>query len=173
MKTKLLSAFAAFVFVLGLSPFAKAQDLHVTYEEGRAAYNAGQLELAREKLNIVAAKNPSHIPTQAMLAQIQQKLGVDNTQLRKSYEQIILPKIEFTDVELSEAIQAVRMLTKKATNEKTVPNIILKTPDLGNKLVSINLNNVPLSEVLNYLAQLSGAKLTYDKTAVMFAGPAS
>jgi len=170
MKSKTLTVLAVAVVLLG-SPSLRGQgtsDLHVTYEEGRAAYNAGQYDLAREKLNIVRAKNPGHIPTQAMLTQINQILGADNTSLRKSYDSVIIDKIEFTDVELSEAIQAVRVLSKKASNEKVVPNIILKSPDLGAKKVSISLSNVPLSEVLNYLAQLAGAKLTYDKIGVMF-----
>jgi hypothetical protein len=169
MKTKLpLLAVLLFGFSCQTSPLQAADDLHVIYEEGRAAFNAGQLELAREKLAIVKSRNPNHVPTLAMLSQIEQKLGMDNTMLRKSYETVIIDKIEFTEVELSEALQAVRILSKKASKEKIIPNIILKNPELGKKTVSINLTNVPLSEVLSYLAQLTGAKLTYDKIGVMF-----
>jgi len=171
MKSKTLTLLAVLIVVLGL-PSLQGQpagaDLHVTYEEGRAAFNAGQFDLAREKLSVVKAANPGHVPTLAMLSQIEQKIGYDNTALRKSYEKVIIDKIEFSDVELSEAIQAVRILSRRASLEKVVPNITLKTPELGTKKVSINLTNVPLSEVLNYLAQLAGAKLTYDKVGVMF-----
>ena len=157
-----------------LSPVAvRAQDdLHVIYEEGRAAFNAGQFELAREKLAYVLTKNPNHLPTQAMMAQITQKLGADNTLLRKSYEKIILEKIEFNEAPLDEALQAVRAFTRKATQDKVSPNIIVKHPEIGKKTVSLSLTNVPLAEVLNYLAQLSGSRLSYDKNAVMFSNPA-
>jgi len=168
MKTKLHLVLALAVGLI--TPALKAgDDLQVTYEEGRALFNAGQWDLAREKLAIVAAKNPSHAPTRAMLAQIQQKLGVDNTMLRKSYSTVIIDKIEFSDAALDEAIEAVRILSKKATNGKVIPNIIMKDPEVGKKPVSLNLTNIPLSEVLNYLAKLAGAKLTYEKNAVMFA----
>ena len=142
-------------------------DLHVIYEEGRAAFNAGEFQLAREKLAYVLTKNPTHLPTRAMMAQIERVLGVDNVMLRKSYEKIIIDKIEFVDVELNEAIYAVRMKAKIATNDKVVPNLIVKSPELGKKMVSINLTQVPLSEVLQYLAQLAGGRLTYDRSAVM------
>ena len=171
MKTKLCLVLALVVGLL--TPALKAgDDLHVIYEEGRAYFNAGQWDLAREKLALVAAKNPSHAPTMAMLAQIQQKLGVDNTMLRKSYSTVIIDKIEFSDAALDEAIEAVRILSKKATNGKIIPNIIMKDPEIGKKQVSLNLTNIPLSEVLNYLSKLAGAKLTYEKNAVMFASPA-
>ena len=63
-------------------------------------------------------------------------------------------------------------MAKKATNDKVTPNLIIKDPEVGKKVVSINLTQVPLSEVLNYLAKLAGAKLTYEKNAVMFCQPA-
>ncbi len=48
-----------------------------------------------EKLSTVAERNPNHLPTQAMLAQIKQKIGVDNTKLRKAYSSVIIEKIDF------------------------------------------------------------------------------
>lgn len=174
MKTHalLLAALVVSTAWLSPSPVFAEDDLHTLYQDGRAAFFANQFDIAREKLAKVLAVNPQHTQSRAMMAQIEQKLGADNVMLRKSYEKIIIDKIEFTDVELSEAIQAVRMKTKAATQDKVVPNVIVKSPEIGKKLVSINLNNMPLSEVLNYLAQLAGARITYDKSAVLFSNPA-
>lgn len=158
--------------MLMTSTVRAADDTHVLYEEGRAAFNAGAFELAREKLNQVAARNPNHMPTKAMLATINQKLGVDNTQLRKSYSSVVLEKVDFADVTVEEAIEALRILSKKASGDKVVPNIIIKSPEVGKKNVTLTLTNVPLTEVLNYIAELSGARLTYDKNAVMFSSKA-
>lgn len=173
MKTKTPSSLAAAItlLVLGTLP-VHANDLNAIYEQGRAYYNAGQFELAREKLAIVAAKSPNHVPTRAMLAQINQSLGANNATLRNSYEKIIIEKVDFDKVLLSEAIEAVRILTRKATDQKVTPNIILKSPELSDRPISIQLTNVPLTEVLNYLAQLTGSKLVYDKTAVLFTSQA-
>ena len=166
MKTSMLLLAAVFAALVPATVQA-VDDLHVIYEEGRAAFNAGEFQLAREKLAYVLTKNPTHLPTRAMMAQIERVMGVDNVMLRKSYEKIIIDRIEFADVELNDAITAVRLKAKMATNDKVALNLIIKNPELGKKIVSINLTQVPLTEVLHYLAQLAGGRLTYDKTAVM------
>lgn len=168
MKTRLLSLLGISALALAfVTPSASAQNTQALYEEGKAAFNAGKLEIAREKLNEVARTNPSHVPTQAMLAQINQALAANNNELRNAYQKVIIDKIEFDKVELGEALDAVRILARKASNEQVTPNVILTNPDLAKQLVSINLTQVPLTEVLNYLAQLAGARLTYDKNAVL------
>ncbi len=149
------------------TPAAAADDLKTSYQQGRALFYAGQLEAAREKLAPVLAKNPNHLETQAMMAQIKQQLGEGENTLKSSYQKVVLEKVEFSNVELSEALQAVRFLSRKATNEKISANVIVANPELAKKPVSINLTQVPLSEVINYLAQMAGAKVTYDKVAVV------
>ncbi len=171
MKTLLL-LLAGAVLTLAPAPRLRAEDsLQVIYEEGRTAFYSGQYELAREKLSKVLEKNPSHPQTLAMMATIKQKIGEDNTALRHSYEKVILPKFEVTEVTLDESLQALRILARNASKGAVVPNIIIKNPDLGKKQVSLSLTSVPLSEAINYLAQLAGAKLTYEKSGVMFSSP--
>lgn len=174
MKTNaLLAAFmVATTLWLGQSTAGADDAIHVLYQDGRAAFYAGQFDIAREKLAKVLAVNPNHTQSRAMMAQIEEKLGKDNVMLRKSYEKIMIDKIEFTDVELSEAILAVRMKAKAATQDKVVPNVILKNPEMGKKSVTLNLTNMPLSEVLSYLAQVAGARISYDTAAVLFTSPA-
>lgn len=167
MKTITLLLFAAALLAAVPASLQAADDLHVVYEEGRAAFNAGQYDLARERLSYVLSKSPGHLPTQAMLVQIERILGPDNTIMRKAYAGVILDRVEFVDVTLEESIQALRMLAMKASQNKVIPNIIIKSPELGKKTVSISLTQVPLSEALNYVAQLSGGKLVYDKNAVV------
>lgn len=162
--------FAVAASVLGLSgPAARSQDdLHVLYQEGRAAFFQGEFELAREKLALVLQKNPNHPQTRAMMAQIEQKLGADNTLLRKSYEKLVIEKFEVSDVELNEALQALKILSKNASGGKIVPNIIVRDAEVGKRPVTLSLSQIPLSEALHYLAQLSNARLTYDKNVVVF-----
>jgi len=166
-----MKRFHALVAVLAMSAplFAQqGESIQALYDEGRALYNAGHFEQAREKLSIVAARNPSHVPTRAMLAQIQQQLGAaPAVTMKNSYEKVIIPKIEMDNVSLLEAIEAVRVFTRKATEDKVTPNIILKSPELKDRKVSLNLSQMPLTEILNYIAQMVDAKLTYDKHAVM------
>src|SRR3954468_16915381 len=105
MKTTILLLLAAALAAFAPTPVRAVDDIHVSYEEGRAAFNAGQYDIAREKLSYVLSKSPGHLPTRAMLAQIEAQLGPDNTILRKSYEKVILDRVEFVDVSLDEALQ--------------------------------------------------------------------
>jgi hypothetical protein len=171
-RSSLLLAGAAALLWPCVPILRAADDIHVLYQEGRDAFYAGQFELAREKLAQVLAKSPNHPQTRAMMAQIEQKLGADNTLMRKAYEKIIIEKFEVADAELSEALAAAKIMAKNATGGKVVPNFIVRDPALGKKPVTLSLSKVPLSEVLNYLAQLAGAKLTYDKNAALFSNPA-
>lgn len=172
MKTCLMLLIAVLGTALMSVPARAADDTYILFEEGKAAFQAGQFEIAREKLSKVAERNPNHTPTNAMLATIRQKIGVDNTKLRTAYSSVIIEKIDFADVSLEEAVEALRMLAKKASGDKVVPNIIIKSPEIAQKTVSLNLNKVPLTEVLNYLAEVTGAKLTYDTAAVLFSNRA-
>ena len=174
MKTHLLLIAGAFALLWLCAPVVRAEDdLHVLYQEGRTAFQAGQFEIAREKLSLVLAKSPEHPQTRAMMAQIELKLGVDNTLLRKSYEKVIIEKFEVTEAELEESLQALKILARNASGGKVVPNIIVRDAGLGKKPVSLSLTKIPLSEALRYLADLSGARLSYDKTAVIFSQPGS
>lgn len=161
--------------ILGISPASllAQDDIHVLFQDGRAAYNAGQYEIAREKLALVLLKNPEHPQTRAMMAQIELKVGTDNALLRKSYDKVILDKFEVVDVELAESIQALKILSKNASDGKITPNVIVSDPDLAKKRVSLSLEKIPLSEALRYLAKLTGAQLSYDKNAVIYSKPGS
>jgi hypothetical protein len=167
MKTTILLVVAAVLTAFAPASVRAADDVYVAYEEGRAAFNIGQFEIAREKLNYVLSKAPDHLPTRAMLAQIEAKLGPNNTTLRKSYEKVVLEKVEFVDVSVEEALQALRTLSLRASQNKVSPNVIVKSPDVAKRTISLNLTQVPLTEVLNYVAQLSGSKVVYDKNAVV------
>ncbi len=174
MKTLILMFLGAFT-IFGSCPSSlhAEDDIHVLYQEGQAAYKAGQFEIAREKLALVLLKNPEHPQTRAMMAQIELKIGTDNTLLRKSYDKLILDKFEVVDVELGESLQALKILAKNASAGKIAPNIIVSDAELTKKHVSLSLEKIPLSEALRYLAQLTGAHLSYDKNAVIYSKPGS
>lgn len=144
-----------------------ADDLNTLFQLGKAAYYRGDFEQAQLLLNQVAAKQPNHFETKALLAQIRTQMKPEGS-LRKSYQSVTLQKIEFTDVSLEEAVEGLRALSKAATEGKVVPNIIIKDSSLSAKKLSLNLRNLPLTDAIQYLADLSGAKTVYDKHAVIF-----
>lgn len=144
-----------------------ADDINQIFQMGRAAYYKGDMETAYQLLTQVEARNPRHFETKALLAQIRASKKPGLASVRKSYEGVVLPKIEFADVTLEEAVEGLRVLSKNASDGKVLPNIIIKDPALATKSLTLNLRNLPLTDAIQYLADMTGAKATYDKHAVI------
>ncbi len=166
--TKVTVSAAALVaaFFLVTAP-AHSEDLNAVYQQGRAAFYQGDFAKAQQLLTRVAAANPKHPDTVRMLAYIQANHRKVDTTLKDQYATVILPKVEMADVTLAEAIEGLRALTKNASNGKVVPNVIVKGEELGQRKLSLSLANIPLSEALSYVTQLTSSKATYDKHAVI------
>jgi len=144
-----------------------ADDINQIFQMGRAAYYKGDMETAYQLLTQVETRNPKHFETKVLLAQIRSQMKPGVGSLKKSYESVVLPKVEFSEVTLEEAVEGLRALSKVTTDGKIVPNIIIKDPALAGKTLSLNLRNLPLTEAIQYLAEMTGARATYDKHAVM------
>ncbi|MCB1277770.1 hypothetical protein [Prosthecobacter sp.] len=161
------------VFLMSAASFvAKAEDLNAVYQQGRAAYYRGDMETAYRLLSKVAAANPKHTETNNMLAYIRANYQPKDNTLQNQYAAVTLPKVEMADVTLTEAIEGLRALSKNASGGKVMPNVIVKGEELGQRKLSLSLSNVPLTEAINYVTQLAGAKATYDKHAVILTSQA-
>lgn len=159
----LMAAFLGFC-----APLIAADDLNALYQNGRAAFHQGDYATAQALLSRVAAANPTHTDTQNMLRYIKThaKPGVSN--LRHEYEAVIIPKVDLRDVTLAEAVEGLGGLAKNASGGKVGLNVILKGTNLRTRKVNLSLTQVPLSQLLEYIAQLTESKLSYEKHAVVF-----
>ncbi len=168
-KTLAMAAAALLTFS-GSSPlWSQNQDnINALFHKGRSAYYAGKMDVAYQLLSQVAAANPQHFETQALLAQIKSQMKPGGSSLQVTYSSVILAKVDFADVTLQEALQGLSVLSKNASAGKVIPNFIVKSPELNAARVTLSLNNVPLNEVISYLGELTGSKASYDKHAVIF-----
>lgn len=157
---------AAFLFSHMVAA-AEPKDVGTLFQQGRAAYYKGDFETAKLLLSQVAALKPDHFETKALLASIDTQLK-SGSSLRKTYGSVTIPKIDFADVTLAEALQALSAMAKNASGGKVAPNFIVRNPDLGKKQITLNLTNIPLTDAIDYIAQLAGGKAAYDKHAVVF-----
>lgn len=147
-----------------------AEDINTVFQQGRTAYYSGNIELARTLLNQVLLANPKHFETRALLAQINTHYKKGDDSLQKQYSAVTIPKFQVSEVTLAESLEALGILTKNASNGKVTPNFIIKNADLNKTPITLNLTNVPLTEAIRYLAEMTKAKATWDKHAVMFSG---
>jgi hypothetical protein len=170
MKKLLLTLALAAATSVVTPPAVQASDeLTALFQQGRSAYYKGDLETAKALLSQVIARNPRHFETCALLAQINASLAANaGSSLKKKYSSVIIPKLEFADVSLNEALQGLSALSNNATAGKTIPNFIVKSPGAGDSQITLALTSVPLTEAINYLAQLSGTRPQYEDHAVVF-----
>ncbi|WP_395717354.1 tetratricopeptide repeat protein [Prosthecobacter sp.] len=171
MKVSVSTAAFFAAFVLFAAP-VHAEDLNAVYQQGRAAFYQGDFDKAQQLLARVAAANPKHPDTLRMLAYIRANHKPAENTLKNQYAAVILPKVEMSEVSLTEAIEGLRTLSKNASGGKVVPNVIIKGEEVGQRKLTLALSNIPLSEALNYVTQLTGTKATYDKHAVILSATA-
>lgn len=173
IRAKVSASTAAFLAAFLLTTASvSAEDLNAVFQQGRAAFYRNDYATAHQLLSRVAAANPKHTETNNMLAFIRANHKIDEGTLKQKYATVILPKLEMQDVTLAEAIDGIRALSKNATGGKVTPNLMIKGADIGERKLSLALSNIPLTEALNYITQLTNTKTTYDKHVVMISGMA-
>lgn len=85
----------------------------------------------------------------------------------KKAEAIVLPKIEFQEATLSEAVIFLGEKAKELDADKQGVNLILEPAAGGlEPTLTLSLANVPLSEALRYVAQLAGCEIFADDNAI-------
>lgn len=99
----------------------------------------------------------------------------DGTQyVSQKLSSIMLPKVQFTDVTVEEAIEQLRMESRELDTMETEPtekgvNIILKTgvAEANGPRINLDLDNVPLAEALRYVTDFAGLKFKIEPFAVV------
>jgi hypothetical protein len=160
------------VMTAGSGVAQAADDIENLFQMGRTAYYKGDLEQAHQLLSMVEQQAPRHQETRILLGQIRAKLRTFGTSLKKKYEGVKLGKIEFTEVTFEEALEGLRVLSKNASSGQVIPNFIITDPTLKPKSISLMLTDVPLTQAMEYLARIAGARISYDNHAAIFSNAA-
>ncbi len=160
------------VMAAGSGVAQAADDIENLFQMGRTAYYKGDLEQAHQLLSMVEQQAPRHQETRILLGQIRAKLRAVGTSLKKKYEGVKLGKIEFTEVTFEEALEGLRVLAKNASSGQVMPNFIITDPTLKAKSITLMLTDVPLTQAMEYLARMAGARISYDNHAAIFSNAA-
>lgn len=84
---------------------------------------------------------------------------------------IIIPKIEFTDVPLPEALNFLRAEARKHDPQKTGVNIVLLTREESPPKITLKLNNLSLSSSLGFITELTGYVYEVRQEAIVISKP--
>lgn len=145
----------------------KAADLNTVFQQGRAAFYKGDIAQAKVLLAQVLSVAPNHFESKALMAQIMTYDKGADTSSKATYSAVVLPKVDFSDVTLSDACQGIAFMAKTASSGKVTPNLIVKNPELGQRKLTLSLSNIPLTDAIEYMARMTNSKAVYEKYAVM------
>jgi len=168
-RLRLLGVVVAVLSAGGVPLAVGAEDMKAVYELGKKLFNEGKYQQAQPLLEQVAAANPRHPETQAMLIRIRQ-MGKQGPTLADRLATVVLPTVDFSDVTVPEALEGLKVLAKAQTDGKVVPNFIVHGADDMTKRFNLNLSNVPLPDAIRYVSELSGTVARYEMNAVVFSG---
>ena len=141
------------------------------FERGKSYYEKGAYKQARAELLKAIQENPKNTRAQQYLRHVQAaaKRGVKPKNLKATLETVTIRKVKFEELAVKKALAFISENVVKATGGQVRPNFILKTPTEAT--INLDLADLPASEVLRYVAELSGLKIQYDPHAVLLYKP--
>jgi general secretion pathway protein D len=91
----------------------------------------------------------------------------------KRLNRIIIPKISFNNTPLSQAINTIVALTEQYDNEpndakKGVNMIVINPPDTPESTITLELKNMPLDKILNFIAKASTYQFDIEDEVIVF-----
>ena len=93
--------------------------------------------------------------------------------VNRKLDEIIIPRISFTDATLPEVVDAIRKQSAELDKSTDVPgergvNIVLKLDDTSEaQTITLDLSNLPLREALDYVTRLADLKIKVEPYAVL------
>jgi len=140
------------------------------YNRGVLAMNRGDVVNAEKDLRAVLQAQPQHPHARYALNQLLLNRSKFAARDRENkMKQTIIAKVEYSDASVSECMESLTIQIKAATEQKFSPNFILKDPmgRLKDKSITLQLANIPASQVLQYIATTAQCKLLYEEHAIV------
>ncbi len=166
-KILAITVFAAIGFLA--VPAHAQQD---AFNEGVRLFNAKQYTDALQMFEVVLRSKPGFVYARSYSNKcrtaIAQGAGAKKD-LRADLAKIILPKVTFEDAPIGDVMAYLSQRAEELSAGKTVPNFIYKgtAEQRTNVTLSLNLRNVPMTEAIRYIGQLSNSRIDYEEHAVV------
>lgn len=159
------------VACLCLGSVARGEGVPELLREAQAAYLRGDMKLAKENFTLVNRMDPRNavaIGYLKMIAAAEAKQP-QGAALQKQLEQLIVPKVDFREATLGSVLDVLKQAASKHSDGKIAVNFVVQLPpdQVATRTVTLNLVNVPMSEVLRYLGGLAQVEFAYEKYAIL------
>ena len=135
--------------------------------EAVRAFQAGDFSTARSLFESLLSIDPKNVAARNYLRAIgrRERSGPD---LEAALGKILIPKVDFRDVSVREAVAFVSQKVRELSGGKQSVNVVwLASPEqTADARVTLSLQNVPASDVLRYIGDSANLSFSYDALAV-------
>ncbi|MCF6311441.1 MAG: hypothetical protein L3J39_03225 [Verrucomicrobiales bacterium] len=172
LKEIAVASVAAVTMAMMMSlSLAAPGNLQQVFNTAKAAYDAGRYEEAAAGFRKVLKHQPGYVYARKYLRQteIQMKKGKVAVSLEGKLAKLNVPNVEFDKASLATVMEYLTAKSSEISGGKVVANFIYKgsNEDKESKTVTLKLGNVPMTEVIRYVGQLTGTKFKYEEYAVV------
>ena len=127
---------------------------------------------AEVRLKRLAEVQPNEPTVIEMLRLVQLKLHDPSESLTKKLAATIFPAVQFRAASPQDVIDYLRHESGKFSADKTEVNFVWQVPDsVQLPPITLSLKNIPLSDVLRYVTQLTGLRYRVEPYAVVIYKP--
>jgi hypothetical protein len=178
MKRLIPAVFVALAFAVAATIPVSAQQqekkvsLQSVFNKAEADFKAGKYAEAKAGYEAVLKARPDFVYARQGLAKTEAAIKnppKQNSTVEASLAALIVPKFKFEDASFGTVLEYLTEKSTELSGGKVTANFIYKGPaaDRDNKLITLSLANVPLTEVIRYVGAQAGVRFTYDKYAVV------
>ncbi len=141
-------------------------------QDGLTAYRAGDLTAAKALFESTLVTDPKNITAKNHLRLINQKLA-RSASLKKTLDGIMLSNLVLNDVSAREAFDYTAQLINKQGPEGFSLNLVWIVPADHPAKINLNLDGIPASAAIEYLASNAGLNVEFDEFAIKVSAPAA
>lgn len=186
MKNRILTILCMALAAMIIVPASQAQqvDDRKLYEEAVTAYKARDYATAYEGFSELQKNYPTDAKIRYYFNNARMNLRASKpvrANLEAELQAIVLPEIELDGASLDVVFSFISAKADELSGGKVAANFIYKgtAEERDEPNISLRLKNVPLTEVIRYVGEISGTQFKYETHAIvgmprrMLAVPAS
>jgi tetratricopeptide (TPR) repeat protein len=171
MRTLIFSLFVAVSAAHAqTAPVTPGQTADAYYAQGLAAEKAGDVAAARDAFGAALRVNPQHANARYRLGLLRTNAAAIAARGREAkLGAVMVPEIQLDGATMAETIEHLGALIERESKGETAPNFVIQDPKglLRDHKITLQLKNVPVSAVLQYVTTQANAKIRYDEHAVV------
>ncbi len=160
------------LFCFNFADAGEKRTLADVYSDGVKLYEAGRYSEALKYFTYVNSKNPRDPRNMRYLKMTQLAISEGRKakrDLEGELKSVTIPEVNFVQASLGEVMAYLSKRVQEISNAQRSANFIYKgtNEQRENTLITLQLRNAPVTDVIKYVGSLSDTKFDYDEHAIV------